>query len=122
MITVLKSKLHFVRVTDVTPDYEGSVGIDSGWMEWIHLRPYEQIHVFNAGNGSRIITYAIPMPHGSQKIQINGAASHHFSVGDKIIIVAFQLIDPTHHSQFQTHKLIFDASNHIIHKESETHI
>lgn len=121
-ITVLKSKLHFIHVTDVSPDYEGSMGIDASLMELANIRPYEQIHVFNCNNGSRLITYAIPAPAGSKKIQINGAAAHHAKVGDKVIIVAFQAIDPEETPTFETHKLIFNPQNEVVQNIREKHV
>ena len=114
MITVLKSKLHFVHVTDVSPDYEGSLGIDAEWMDMAGILPFEQIHVFNSNNGSRLITYAIPLPAGSRQIQINGAAAHHARVGDRVIIVAFQQVPPEKAAGLKPRKIIFDAQNNIL--------
>mgnify|MGYP003299334096 CR=1 FL=1 len=39
LLTVLKSKLHRVKVTDANIDYVGSITIDENWMEvqlWVH--------------------------------------------------------------------------------------
>jgi aspartate 1-decarboxylase len=122
-ITVLKSKLHFVRVTSVQPDYEGSLGIDSGFMETVHLRPYEQIDIYNCNNGARITTYAIPLNPGSKCIQVNGAACHHFSVGDKIIVVSYQHIDLDleEGASFITYKALFEDNNHLKESKVEHH-
>jgi aspartate 1-decarboxylase len=49
--------------------------------------------VWNVNNGQRIETDGIPMPGGSGRVVVNGAAARHFSAGDRIIIVAFCLTD-----------------------------
>ena len=42
-ITVLKSKLHRVKVTSTNPDYDGSCGIDLNWMEELGIKEFEQV-------------------------------------------------------------------------------
>ena len=86
---MLKSKIHCATVTDVEPDYEGSLAIDSNLMEIVKLRPFEKIMVANISNGNRLETYAIPAQAGSGRICLNGAASHKGNKGDKITIFAF---------------------------------
>jgi aspartate 1-decarboxylase len=54
-----------------------------------NLLAYEQVHVLNLANGSRLITYVIPAPKNSGEICINGAAAHLVSKGDLVIIVAY---------------------------------
>ncbi len=94
MITVLKAKLHRVTVTASEVDYEGSCAIDKEWLDAINIHEYEQIHIYNVTTGARLITYAIEAPRGSKTISVNGAAAHLASVGDIVIIAAYELIDP----------------------------
>ena len=42
-ITVLKSKLHRVKVTSTNIDYDGSCGIDKDWMDALDIKEYEQM-------------------------------------------------------------------------------
>lgn len=89
-ITLLKSKLHRVKVTDADLNYEGSCGIDSVWMKHLDIRPYERIEIFNVNNGERFSTYAIPAERNSGTIQLNGAAARKAAIGDIVIIVAYE--------------------------------
>ncbi len=87
--TLLKCKIHRVRVTDANLNYEGSLTIDSDLMEAADILPYEQIKVYNIYNGARFETYAIAGPAGEGDICLNGAAARMGAPGDLIIIAAF---------------------------------
>ena len=56
--TLLKSKIHRATVTDAQLHYEGSVTIDVDLMRAAGIVEYEQVHIFDVNNGSRLITYA----------------------------------------------------------------
>ena len=88
-IKLLKSKIHRATVTEANLDYVGSISIDETLMLASNLLAYEQVHVLNVTNGSRLITYVIPAPKNSGEICINGAAAHLVSKGDLVIIVAY---------------------------------
>ena len=90
---ICKSKIHHAVVTQADIDYVGSIGIDAALMKRADLITGEKVAVWNVESGARIETYAIPMAEDSGKIIVNGAAAHHFSPGDRIIIVAFTLTD-----------------------------
>jgi len=89
---MLKSKLHRAKVTDILIDYEGSIEIDEDLMDQVGIGTHEQVHVFNINNGHRFITYAIPGKRGGQGISITGAAAHLAKINDRIIIVAFAIM------------------------------
>jgi aspartate 1-decarboxylase len=91
--TICTSKIHHATVTEANVAYIGSIGIDSSLMELADIQPGEKVGVWNVHSGARIETYALPAPHGSGEIVVNGAAARHFEVGDRIIIVAFTLTD-----------------------------
>ena len=59
MRTVLKSKIHRARVTRADLHYEGSITIDTDLMDAADILPFEQVHVLDVDNGSRLTTYAI---------------------------------------------------------------
>lgn len=88
-ITMLKGKLHRVKVTALELDYEGSCAIDIGLLKSSEIRPNEQIHIYNINNGERFVTYAIEAPYGSGTISLNGAAARLAAKGDLLIIASY---------------------------------
>ncbi len=94
LLSIVKSKIHRVRVTEANLDYIGSITIDVDLMEATNIYEGEKLSIVNITNGNRIETYAIPGERGSGKIGINGAAAHLFSVGDMVIIMAYALMTP----------------------------
>ena len=114
--TVLKSKLHRARVTDILIDYEGSIEIDEDLMDEVGIAIYEQVHVFNINNGHRFITYVIPSKRGDQIISINGAAARLAQINDRIIIVAYGMIN-IDQERIIPKVLILDEKNQIINKK-----
>lgn len=114
---ILKGKIHGATVTDANVEYEGSITIDSALMESAGIIKYESVHVWNLSRGTRLETYAIAAPPGSETICVNGAAAHHNGKGDKVIIAAFTFVSG---EELKTHepKLIFvDASNRLARKK-----
>ena len=111
--TVLKSKLHQARVTSVLIDYEGSIEIDQNLMDEVGISIYEQVHVFNINNGHRFVTYAIPGKRGEQVISVNGAAARLAQINDRIIIVAYGIID-IDQEKVVPKVLVLDEKNQII--------
>jgi len=88
-LTVFKSKLHRVRVTEADLNYEGSVTIDSDLMDAAQILPWEQVNVLNVNNGERFDTYAIRGPRGTGVICLNGPAARLAHVGDLVIILTY---------------------------------
>jgi aspartate 1-decarboxylase len=88
-LTVFKSKLHRVRVTEADLNYEGSVTIDSDLMDAAQILPWEQVNVLNVNNGERFDTYAIRGPRGSGVVCLNGPAARLAHVGDLVIILTY---------------------------------
>ena len=93
-VTLLKSKLHRATVTEVSPDYSGSLSIDQELMDAAGFLHHEKILVGNITNGKRFETYCIPAPSGSGKIALNGAAAHKGKPGDLLVIMSFVSLDP----------------------------
>ena len=88
-LTVFKSKLHRVRVTEADLNYEGSVTIDADLMDAAQILPWEQVNVLNVNNGERFDTYAIRGPRGTGVICLNGPAARLAHVGDLVIILTY---------------------------------
>ncbi|MDD3678576.1 MAG: aspartate 1-decarboxylase [Dehalococcoidales bacterium] len=92
MRTMMKSKIHRARVTDLNIDYEGSITIDENLMQAADILPYEQVHVLNVNNGERFLTYAIKGEAGSGQVCLNGAAARLVCKGDIIIILTYSQV------------------------------
>ena len=88
-VTLLKSKLHRLRVTESDLDYTGSLTIDEDLMDAVGIMNYERLLVANVANGKRFETYAIRGPRGSGVCCLNGAAAHKGRVGDLLIVMAW---------------------------------
>lgn len=113
LLTILKSKLHRAVVTETNIDYVGSITIDETLMNAVGILPFEQVHVWNLTNGSRIITYAIPADKNSGVICLNGAAAHLTRVGDRVIVGAFAQMDEKEASKFKPKIAIVEDDNKI---------
>lgn len=113
---VLKSKLHRARVTDISIDYEGSIEIDQNMMDEVELIAYEQVHVFNINNGNRFVTYVIPGKRGDRVISINGAAARLAQINDRIIIVAYGIIN-SNQEKAAPKVILLDKENQVIDKK-----
>ncbi|TAJ51043.1 MAG: aspartate 1-decarboxylase [Nevskiaceae bacterium] len=92
-LTMLKCKLHAVRVTHSELDYDGSCAIDGKLLDLAGILEFEQIQIYNVSNGERFTTYAIRAEEGSGIISVNGAAAHKARVGDKAIIAIYADMD-----------------------------
>lgn len=93
ILTLLKGKLHRIRVTQACLDYEGSLSLDPDDMEAAGIVEYEKILVANVENGNRFETYAICGKRGSHVCCLNGAAAHKGKIGDRLIVMAFAQMD-----------------------------
>ena len=93
-LSLLKSKLHRIRVTEARLDYEGSLTLDPDDMEAVGIVPYERILVADVENGNRFETYAIAGRRGSHVCCLNGAAAHKGKIGDRLIVMCFAQMTP----------------------------
>ncbi|MBL7919372.1 MAG: aspartate 1-decarboxylase [Bacteroidia bacterium] len=112
-LQVLKSKIHNAFVTEANVDYIGSITIDEDLMDAVDIRDEEQVHVINHRNGERLITYVIKGERGSGTICMNGPAALKISKGDKIIIIAYALMDEKETRNFKA-KIIFPKRGNSI--------
>ena len=111
--TLLKSKLHRVRVTASELEYEGSCAIDEILLEAADIREYEQIEIYNVTNGERFSTYAIRGQRGSGMISVNGAAARKVAVGDVMIIASYAIYSEMEAAQYEPKLVYVDEKNHI---------
>ncbi|HRH81154.1 MAG TPA: aspartate 1-decarboxylase [Thiobacillaceae bacterium] len=111
--SMLKSKLHRVRVTASELDYEGSCAIDENLLEAADIREYEQIEIYNINNGERFTTYAIRGQRGSGMISVNGAAARKAAVGDLLIVASYAVFNEMELNAYDPRLVYVDGKNHI---------
>ncbi len=111
--TMLKSKLHRVRVTHSELDYEGSCAIDEELLEAADIREYQQIEIYNVNNGERFTTYAIRAQRNSGIISVNGAAARKAAPGDILIIATYAIYNELELEKYKPELVYVDAMNRI---------
>ncbi len=114
LCTLLKAKLHHLRVTQADKEYEGSLTIDEDLMDAVGILNYEKLLVANLDNGKRFETYAIRGPRGSGVACLNGAASYKGTIGDRLIVMVWCQLDETERAAHRPRIVRLDGRNHII--------
>ena len=114
MRTMLKSKIHRARVTQVDLDYEGSITIDRALMEASDILPFERVEVLNVNNGARFGTYAIEGEANSGIIGINGAAARLVAKGDIVLILSYCQVPDDEAINITPSIVRVDSQNRII--------
>lgn len=110
---LLKSKLHHLRVTSCSPEYQGSLLIDEALMEAAGISNWEKLLVANLENGERFETYAIAGKRGSGVACLNGAAACKGRVGDRLIVMTFALLSNEEIAVHKPNVVILDEHNRI---------
>lgn len=105
-ITLMKSKIHDVSVTQSDLNYVGSITIDEDLMDAAGIVVGEKVQVVNNNNGERLETYAIAGRRGSGIICLNGAAARKVAVGDVVIIISYAIMTAEEAKTFKP-KVIF---------------
>jgi aspartate 1-decarboxylase len=112
--SLFKSKIHRARVTHADLTYEGSVTIDETLLKAADILPYERVHIWNASNGARLETYALPGAPDSGVICVNGAAARHAQPGDVVIIATFADVDAHEAVGWKPVVVRVDSHNRIV--------
>lgn len=110
-LTMFKSKLHQMKVTEANLMYEGSITIDEDLLDMAGILPYEKVAVVNITNGSRLETYTIPGERGSRVCCMNGAAARLTQVDDRIIVIAYAQMEPEEAKKFKPTVVVVDENN-----------
>lgn len=122
LISMFKSKLHRATVMQADLNYDGSVTIDMELLEQSGILPGEKVQIVNLNNGVRFETYTIVGKAGSGIICLNGAAARLVQVGDKVIIIAYALMDAEEAKTFRPKVLVLGEKNQIVRiKHEEIH-
>lgn len=101
LLTILKSKLHRVRVTEANLNYVGSITIDEDLMDAAHLLENEKVQVLNINNGERLETYVIKGKRGSGIICLNGPAARKAVVDDVVIVISYAQMTPEEAKEYK---------------------
>ncbi|MBC8151205.1 MAG: aspartate 1-decarboxylase [Bacteroidetes bacterium] len=92
LITVMRSKLHRLTITQADLNYVGSITIDEDLLDAAGLIEGEKVQIVNVNNGERIETYTIVGERGSGVVCMNGPAARRCSPGDIVIVVAYGIL------------------------------
>jgi len=117
-LSVFKSKIHRVRVTEANLNYEGSVTIDADLMDAADILPHEQVQVLNVNNGERFDTYAIRGPRGTGVICLNGPAARLAQVGDMVIILTYAWMEREELERHTPRVVMVDERNRPLRAEA----
>ncbi|MCX5792983.1 MAG: aspartate 1-decarboxylase [Elusimicrobia bacterium] len=85
--TLMKSKIHRVKVTRTDINYNGSITIDRTLCSKADLLENEKVDIYNVNTGARFSTYVLYGDKGV--IGVNGAAARLVQRGDLLIIVSY---------------------------------
>lgn len=113
LITVYKSKLHRVTITQADLNYIGSITIDEDLMDAANLVEHERVQIVNINNGERLETYVIKGERGSGIICMNGPASRKVAVGDIIIVISYGMVTMEEYKSYVPVTVHVNASNQI---------
>ena len=114
MRTMMRSKIHRARVTQVDLDYEGSITIDRTLLEASDILPFERVEVLDVNNGARFGTYAIEGEADSGIIGINGAAARLVAKDDIVIILAYSQVSDEEAVHVTPKIVHVDSENRIV--------
>lgn len=111
---MLKGKIHRATVTQAELDYVGSITVDEELLEASGIYEYEKVQIVDINNGSRFETYTIAGERGSGLICLNGAAARQVQTGDKIIIMAYAVMDEKEIKDNPPRVVFVDDDNKIV--------
>ena len=114
MVTICKSKIHRVKVTEADLNYEGSITIDKKLLEEAKILPHEKVQVVNLNNGARFETYVLVGEEDSGTICLNGPAARLGQVGDLLIVISYCHLEFEEAETYLPKVIYVDEKNRII--------
>jgi len=114
LVTVLKSKIHRVKVTQAELNYVGSITIDQELVEASGMFANEKVQVVNVNNGERFETYVISGERGSGTICLNGPAARKVQLGDIVIILSYGILELEEARTFKPSIIFPDQNNKLL--------
>ncbi len=116
LISVVKSKIHRVKVTGADLNYIGSITIDEDLMDAANIIVGERVQIVNNNNGERLETYAIKGERGKGEIILNGAAARKVAVGDVLILITYAMMDIDKAKKFSPSIVFPNEENNLLTK------
>jgi len=110
-LILLKSKIHMAKVSDTQVYYEGSIAIDKKLMAASGMVKGEKVLVIDFNNGNRFETYVIEGDDG--EISLKGPAAKLCKKNDKVIIMAFGLVEESQAKSFKAKVVHVNDRNEI---------
>lgn len=110
---MLRAKLHAARVTEANVEYLGSLAVDRDLLDAVGMVENEQVVCANLENGERFTTYIIEAERGSGVVCANGAAARLATKGDRLIVMAFGLVDESELEAHRPRVALLDERNRI---------
>lgn len=110
-LTMFKSKLHQMKVTEANLHYEGSITIDADLLDKAGILAHEKVQVVNITNGARLETYTIAGERGSRVCCLNGAAARKTQIGDRIIVIAYAEMTSEEAQNYEPQVVVLDENN-----------
>ena len=108
-----RAKIHGATVTEANLMYTGSITIDKALLQKAGILPFERVQIVNLHNGTRVETYVMEGKANSGTICMNGAAARWAEVGDKVIIIAYSLLDAREARSLKPKILFVNEKNKI---------
>lgn len=113
-VTVVKSKIHRVKVTGAELNYIGSITIDENLMDAANIIEGEKVQIVNNNNGERLETYVIPGERESGEITLNGAAARRVAIGDVVIIISYGIMEMEQAKKFKPSLVFPNEENNLL--------
>ncbi len=110
----LYAKIHRATVTDANLNYVGSITIDKALLKASKIKVGQKVEILDINNGERFSTYVIEGEENSGVICLNGAAARKVQKGDKVIIVAYAILNEQESETFNPCVVHVDEDNKII--------
>ena len=110
----LYAKIHRATVTEANLDYVGSITIDKTLLDAVNIKANQRVEILNINNGERFSTYVIEGKPNTGVICLNGAAARKAAVNDKVIIVAYALLNEEEQKTFSPKIAHVDDKNRLI--------
>ena len=90
---MMLGKINRATVTQRDLNYVGSITIDKNIIDAAGMYPNEKVEIYNISNGNRFATYVLEGDPGTGIVGLNGAAARLVSLGDKIIVVNYGVVE-----------------------------
>ncbi|MCS7063742.1 MAG: aspartate 1-decarboxylase [Methylacidiphilales bacterium] len=112
LLTVVKSKIEKACITGLRPNDDEMISIPLELIQAAGLYDHEKVLVTNLHNGRRFETVVIAGKPRSHQIELGGAAALLATIGDRITIISFAIMDDESARSFRPRSILLDKDNH----------